>query len=130
MTKKLNVRVRENNTDVLYGKLLMYAEQRHQDNKRRIRHGLISLFVIPFVLLIIMLLTDSSRIVFLLIWIFCMFIVAAFLIFIAYFDNQLQATLNELSRCELGEFDSLINVNVKHRPLRHELRRSDEEGGK
>ncbi len=130
MTKKLNVRVRENNTDVLYGKLLMYAEQRHQDNKRRIRHGLISLFVIPFVLLIIMLLTDSSRIVFLLIWIFCMFIVAAFLIFIAYFDNQLQATLNELSRCELGEFDSLINVNVKRRPLRHELRRSDEEGGK
>lgn len=130
MTKKLNVRVRENNTDVLYGKLLMYAEQLHQDNKRRIRHGLISLFVIPFVLLIIMLLTDSSRIVFLLIWIFCMFIVAAFLIFIAYFDNQLQATLNELSRCELGEFDSLINVNVKRRPLRHELRRSDEEGGK
>ncbi len=130
MTKKLNVKVRENNTDVLYGKLLMYAEQRHQDNKRRIRHGLISLFVIPFVLLIIMLLTDSSRIVFLLIWIFCMFIVAAFLIFIAYFDNQLQATLNELSRCELGEFDSLINVNVKRRPLRHELRRSDEEGGK
>lgn len=130
MTKKLNVRVRENNTDVLYGKLLMYAEQLHQDNKRRIRHGLISLFVIPFVLLVIMLLTDSSRIVFLLIWIFCMFIVAAFLIFIAYFDNQLQATLNELSRCELGEFDSLINVNVKRRPLRHELRRSDEEGRK
>lgn len=130
MTKKLNVKVRENNTDVLYGKLLMYAEQLHQDNKRRIRHGLISLFVIPFVLLVIMLLTDSSRIVFLLIWIFCMFIVAAFLIFIAYFDNQLQATLNELSRCELGEFDSLINVNVKRRPLRHELRRSDEEGGK
>lgn len=130
MTKKLNVRVRENNTDVLYGKLLMYAEQLHQGNKRRIRHGLISLFVIPFVLLVIMLLTDSSRIVFLLVWIFCMFIVAAFLIFIAYFDNQLQATLNELSRCELGEFDSLINVNVKRRPLRHELRRSDEEGGK
>lgn len=130
MTKKLNVRVRENNTDVLYGKLLMYAEQLHQDNKRRIRHGLISLFVIPFVLLVIMLLTDSSRIVFLLVWIFCMFIVAAFLIFIAYFDNQLQATLNELSRCELGEFDSLINVNVKRRSLRHELRRSDEEGGK
>lgn len=127
MAKKLNVKVRENSTDVLYGKLLMYAEQRHQDNKRRIRHALISLFVIPFVLLIIMLLTDSSRIVFLLIWIFCMFIVAAFLIFIAYFDNQLQAMLNELSRCELGEFDSLINVNIKRRPLRRESHEFDEE---
>lgn len=30
MAKKLNVRVRENSTDVLYGKLLMYAEQVHQ----------------------------------------------------------------------------------------------------
>lgn len=119
MAKKLNVRVKESSTDVLYGKLLMYAEQLHQGNKRRIRHALISLFVIPAVLLVIMLLTDSSRIVFLLIWIACMFVVAAFLIFIAYFDNQLQATLNELSRCELGEFDSLISV--KHRPFKELL---------
>lgn len=47
MAKKLNVRVRESSTDVLYGKLLMYAEQVHQDNKRRIKNGLISLIVIP-----------------------------------------------------------------------------------
>ena len=69
MAKKLNVRVRESSTDVLYGKLLMYAEQVHQDNKRRIKNGLISLIVIPFVLVGILLLTDSSRIVFLIIWI-------------------------------------------------------------
>ena len=67
MAKKLNVRVRESSTDVLYGKLLMYAEQVHQDNKRRIKNGLISLIVIPFVLVGILLLTDSSRIVFLII---------------------------------------------------------------
>lgn len=78
MAKKLNVRVRENSTDVLYGKLLMYAEQVHQGNKRRIRHGLVSLIVIPIVLMVVLLLTESSRIVFLLIWIACMFVVAAF----------------------------------------------------
>ena len=58
MAKKLNVRVRESSTDVLYGKLLMYAEQVHQNNKRRIRHGLISLIVIPFVLVGIFRLLD------------------------------------------------------------------------
>ena len=63
MAKKLNVRVRESSTDVLSGKLLMYAEQVHQDIKRRIKNGLISLIVIPFVLVGILLLTDSSRIV-------------------------------------------------------------------
>ena len=48
MAKKLNVRVRENSTDVLYGKLLMYAEQVHQGNKRRIRHGLVSLIAVSY----------------------------------------------------------------------------------
>lgn len=110
MAKKLNVRVRENSTDVLYGKLLMYAEQVHQGNKRRIRHGLVSLIVIPIVLMVVLLLTESSRIVFLLIWIACMFVVAAFLLYVAYSDWMLQSTINELSRDELGELDSLITV--------------------
>ena len=61
MAKKLNVRVRENSTDVLYGKLLMYAEQVHQGNKRRIRHGLVSLIVIPIVLMVVLLLTVYVR---------------------------------------------------------------------
>lgn len=106
MAKKLNVRVRENSTDVL----LMYAEQVHQGNKRRIRHGLVSLIVIPIVLMVVLLLTESSRIVFLLIWIACMFVVAAFLLYVAYSDWMLQTTINELSRDELGELDSLITV--------------------
>ena len=118
MAKKLNVRVRESSTDVLYGKLLMYAEQVHQDNKRRIKNGLISLIVIPFVLVGILLLTDSSRIVFLIICIACMFVVAAYLLYIAYSDWMLQATINELSRDELGEFDSLITVKTPRRGLK------------
>ena len=93
-----------------YGKLLMYAEQVHQGNKRRIRHGLVSLIVIPIVLMVVLLLTESSRIVFLLIWIACMFVVAAFLLYVAYSDWMLQTTINELSRDELGELDSLITV--------------------
>lgn len=111
MAKRINVHVRQNSPDVLYGKLLTYAEQIHQDNKRRIKHGFISLIVIPVLLVIIRLLTDSSRIVFLIVWIACMFVAAAFLIFIAYVDWQLQSTLNELAKDEQQEFDGLISVS-------------------
>lgn len=128
MAKKLNVHVRENSTEVLYGKLLMYAEQVHQSNKRRIRHGLISLVIIPLLLTVILVLTDSSRIVFLIIWIFCMFVVAAFLLYVAYSDWSLQTVLNELSRDELGEFDSLISIRQPHGLKPPQM--SDEEAAK
>lgn len=118
MVKKLNVRVRENSPDVLYAKLLTYAEQVHQRNKKRISTGVIALAVIPALLIITRLLTDSSRIVFLIIWIFCMFADAAFMIYVAYVDWQLQNVINELSRDELGELDSLIKVNPPRGPLR------------
>ena len=47
-----------------------------------------------------------------------MFVAAAFLLFVAYSDWMLQATINELSRDELGEFDSLISVKAPRRGLK------------
>lgn len=104
---------RKSNTDKLYAKLLIFAEELHMGNKRRIRNGFISLAVLPVLLIIVRLLTDSSRVVFLLIWIFTMFVAAAFLIFVAYVDRQLQDTLNELSESEKKEFDSLLEIRGK-----------------
>ena len=101
---------RKSNTDKLYAKLLIFAEELHMGNKRRIRNGFISLAVLPVLLIIIRLLTDSSRVVFLIIWILTMFVAAAFLIFVAYVDRQLQDTLNELSESEKKEFDSLLEI--------------------
>ena len=104
---------KKSNTDKLYAKLLIFAEELHMGNKRRIRNGFISLAVLPVLLIIIRLLTDSSRVVFLLIWILSMFVAAAFLIFVAYVDRQLQDTLNELSESEKKEFDSLLEIRGK-----------------
>lgn len=104
---------KKSNTDKLYAKLLIFAEELHMGNKRRIRNGFISLAVLPVLLIIIRLLTDSSRVVFLLIWILTMFVAAAFLIFVAYVDRQLQDTLNELAESEKKEFDSLIAIRGK-----------------
>lgn len=121
MAKKKNVRAaraQENSTDVLYAKLLTYAEQVHQSNKRRIKNGVIALAIIPALLIVVRLLTDSSRIVFLIIWIVCMFVDATFMIYVAYVDWQLQNVINELSRDELGEFDSLIGIEPPLSSLR------------
>lgn len=104
---------KKSNTDKLYAKLLIFAEELHMGNKRRIRNGFISLAVLPVLLIIIRLLTDSSRVVFLIIWILTMFVAAAFLIFVAYVDRQLQDTLNELSESEKKEFDSLLEIRGK-----------------
>ena len=87
---------RKSNTDKLYAKLLIFAEELHMGNKRRIRNGFISLAVLPVLLIIIRLLTDSSRVVFLLIWILTMFGAAD--------------TLNELAESEKKEFDSLLEI--------------------
>lgn len=104
---------KKSNTDKLYAKLLIFAEELHMGNKRRIRNGFISLAVLPVLLIIIRLLTDSSRVVFLLIWILTMFVAAAFLIFVAYVDRQLQDTLNELSESEKKESDNLLEIRGK-----------------
>lgn len=118
---------KKSNTDKLYAKLLIFAEELHMGNKRRIRNGFISLAVLPVLLIIIRLLTDSSRVVFLLIWILTMFVAAAFLIFVAYVDRQLQDTLNELSESEKKEFDNLLEIRGKsvakprRRPAEKEL---------
>ena len=102
---------KKNTTDKLYAKLLIFAEELHMGNKRRIRNGFISLAVMPVILIIVRLLTDSSRVVFLILWIVSMFVAAAFLIFVAFVDRQLQDTLNELSQTEKQEFDSLLAIN-------------------
>ena len=51
---------RKSNTDKLYAKLLIFAEELHMGNKRRIRNGFISLAVLPVLLIIIRLLTAVS----------------------------------------------------------------------
>lgn len=96
-----------NRYERLYTQLLTSAEQLHQSNKRRIRRGVYELLLLPFVLTLILLITGSSRIGFLLVWVFCMFAMSAYLIIVEYLDHYIQKTLSEVSESEL-EFDDLI----------------------
>ena len=60
----------------LYAQLLERGETLHDNNKKRIRRGLIFLVILPVILGLILWITGSNKIVFLIIWVLCMFAVA------------------------------------------------------
>ena len=91
----------------LYTELLSRGEQLHESNKRRIKRGLIALVILPFILYFILWMTDSDKVVFLIIWVLIMFALSAYLISIEYLDNAVEKSLNEVSDSE-AEFDKLL----------------------
>lgn len=78
--------------------LIQFAEKSHELNRRRMKNGVIWLFVLPVLLYIVRVMTDSSKIAFLIIWILGMFIISAFLVLVAYTDNDLQENLHKLQQ--------------------------------
>ena len=117
----------------LYMRLRERAEEMHSNNKKRIRTGLIVLGLIPVVLIIMRLLTDSDRVVFLIIWILCTFAVCIYLITIEYIDDSLEKTLEEVTERE-ADFDELLigteqlgELILERRERRHERREARQE---
>ena len=91
----------------LYERHLERGEAMHANNKKRIRVGLILLGLLPVILIIIRLLTDSDRVVFLIIWVLCMFAVCTYLISIEFIDDSLRKTLEDVTEKE-ADFGVLI----------------------
>lgn len=107
--------------EALYNELLERGEQLHEGNKRRIRRGLMLLIILPFVLEFIRWMTDSDKIVFLIIWILIMFVLCAYLISIEYLDSTIENTLRDVTDTE-ADFDGLLPRPDLKRP---ELLRGD-----
>ena len=99
---------RNENYGKLYNEMSEYAQHLHEKNKKRIRIGLIMLFVLPVALAFIRWITDSDKIAFLLIWVFAMFALAAYLISVEYMDSSIQKKLAEMTDRE-AEFDDLLS---------------------
>jgi hypothetical protein len=91
-----NVVETPDNTKLFYEKLLPLAQSSHKKNQRFLRTGIIWLFALPVILYIIRTMTNGNKIAFLIIWIVGMFIIASFLIIVAYQDETLQQNLDEL----------------------------------
>ena len=90
----------------LYQALLQEVLQFHNGNQRRIRKGMLSLLLVPLVFLVLLFLSEGSRVIFLLLWIMSMFGIAAYLIAVEYIDYEMQNKVKKITKKEV-ELDQL-----------------------
>ena len=90
----------------LYQALLQESVQFHSGNQRRIRKGMLSLLLVPLVFLVLLFLSEGSRVIFLLLWIVSMFGIAAYLIAVEYIDYEMQNKVKQITKKEV-ELDQL-----------------------
>ena len=114
--------------DELLGKLVRF----HERNKKRIKIGSIGLVVLPFALELIRRLTDSDKVLFLIVWIICMFALCAYLIGVEYLDYTIKNTVQEMLRKEgLDEDpvygDLMVDQETLWKAVRARIRKEDED---
>lgn len=83
-------------------KLEEQAKKQHAGNRKRIRYGFISMILSPFILYFILWVTDSDKIAFIIIWGLIMFIIAIYLLMIAYRDSRVDENFRELTGKDFG----------------------------
>jgi len=107
---------KDNKYEKMYDILLDYEKMIHERNQRRIRIGLKCIWIIPLIFLCLLFWTNSSKIIFLILWIVSLFAIAMYLITVEYMDYRLQEKLHELD--EDAQISSLmtgdINNNVEN----------------
>ena len=91
----------------LYNRLLDRGMALHENNKKRIRAGLVSLAVFTVLMILVRLMTDSDRVVFMILWVVGMFAISIYLISVEYIDDSIRKTLEEVSDRE-ADFGVLL----------------------
>lgn len=115
----------------LYQALLQEVLQFHSGNQRRIRKGMLSLLLVPLVFLVLLFLSEGSRVIFLLLWIVSMFGIAAYLIAVEYIDYEMQNKVKRITKKEV-ELDQLTALPAGMPQLLPRLRgrgQEPEDGG-
>lgn len=116
-----NVQFKDNgNLDDMYEKIAGYEARIHEENQKRIKVGIRCLWIVPMIFLVLMFLTDSSKLIFLVLWIVSLFAIAIYLIYVEYSDHKIQEQMNEIRGIEESETESLINVE-EHRAKAEEF---------
>ena len=94
----------------LYDRLLDEVRTLHKNNRRRIRNGMRMLLVVTVGLMLLMFLAQSNKVFTLMLWIFSMFAVAAYLIAVEYADYELQKKLEQITQMELESMGALLEL--------------------
>lgn len=96
-----------------YLQLLSFEEEKHKLNQEKIKRGIKFLFWVPLVFLALMFLTDSSKVIFLVLWIVSLFGIAAYLIYAEYSDFELQERIRKYKESEDEQEELLIGGEVE-----------------
>ena len=94
----------------LYDRLLDEVRTLHKNNRRRIRNGMRMLLVVTVGLMLLMFLAQGNKVFTLMLWIFSMFAVAAYLIAVEYVDYELQKKLEQITQMELESMGTLLEL--------------------
>ena len=95
----------------MYDKLVGYEKTIHEQNQTRIKIGLRCIYIIPlFFLVLLMIVPDSSKIIFLVLWIVSLFAIAVYLIGVEYVDYKLQEKMNEISGCDAQSVSPVVQI--------------------
>ena len=98
----------ETNYEESYRRIMEYQNEEHLRNQKKIRWGIRCVILIPMIFLMLMFSMDSSKVVFLVLWIVSLFTISAYLIYVEYMDFTLQERLTELGIKEDGKIDTLL----------------------
>ena len=94
----------------LYDRLLDEVRTLHKNNRRRIRNGMRMLLVVTVGLMLLMFLAQGNKVFTLMLWIFSMFAVAAYLIAVEYADYELQKKLEQITQMEQESMGTLLEL--------------------
>ena len=89
---------------------LAFRDNAHASSVKKLKAGIKCIFTVPACFLILLFLTGSSKIIFLVLWIASLFIIAAYLIHVEYSDYKVQEMVNSLQDTE-DNIDGLIDIN-------------------
>lgn len=103
-----------NKPDQIYEELIEYENKIHKQNLKRIKRGLRSIIIIPLIFLFLLFLTESNKVIFLILWITSLFVISAYLIFVEYTDYNVQQIIKELTNRQ-SEARSLLETDYKNK---------------
>lgn len=98
----------ESRKDETYKKIIEYEKSIHAKNQKRIQVGIRLVLLIPLIFLIIMFRLESSKVVFLVLWIVSLFGLCTYLVAVEYMDYKIQLRIEELGIRESKPVESLL----------------------
>lgn len=110
MNEDTNSNIDSTDISDIMSKVLAFRDNAHAENVRKLKAGIKCIFTVPAAFLILLFLTGSSKIIFLVLWIASLFIIAAYLIHVEYSDYKIQEMVNSLQDSG-SDIDGLIDID-------------------